>query len=161
MPDYITSCDNQNRSIVDESSSCMSISYFNLIKLKKGEMFEIGLEGFESVWVVLAGTCTIEVDGKVFDDVGKRKDIWSGKAEAVYAPIQSTVVVRAATDSEIAVGGGKYEEKHEPFFIGQDDIVMVDVGSSETKSHRQIFHILGQHHKDRCGRLLVSELYSE
>ena len=76
-------------------------------------------------------------------------------------PATESIKVIANTDLEIAIGGGKCSTKFEPFFIGQQDVQMVDVGSSETKSHRQIFHILGQHQKERCGRLLISELWAE
>ena len=161
MPDFIKKYDNKNQPIVDDFSQSLSLTYFNLVKLKAGESFESNMESYESVWVVLSGNCDISVDGRSFPDIGKRKDIWSGLAESVYAPIEAKVIVAANSDVEIAVGGGIYEEKLEPFFIGQDDVKMVDVGSSETKSHRKIFHILGQHHKDRCGRLLISELWAE
>jgi len=161
MPDFIKLYENNNKPIVDDSSVCLSISYFNIIKLKAGKNHEIFMDGYESVWVVMSGNCNISVDDILFKNIGKRKNIWSGKAESVYVPIRSKVKVVANTDVEIAVGGGKCEERHEPFFIGQDEVQMVDVGSSETKSHRQIFHILGQHHKDRCGRLLISELWAE
>jgi len=161
MPDFIKSYNNENKAVVDATSECLSISYFNLITLKAGETHEIYMKDYESVWVVMSGNCSILVDGKSFEGIGKRKDIWSGQAESVYVPIQSNVKVTANTDVEIAVGGGKCEEKYEPFFIGQEDVQMVDVGSSKTKSHRQIFHILGQHQKDRCGRLLISELWAE
>ena len=161
MPEFIKSYQNNNNSIVDGSSDCLSISYFNLIRLKAGEKHETFMGDYESVWVIMSGNCDISVDGDSFQKIGKRKDIWSGQAESVYVPIQSKVTVRANTSVEIAVGGGKCEEKYKPFFIGQEDVQMVDVGSSETKSHRQIFHILGQHHKDRCGRLLISELWAE
>jgi len=161
MPEFIKSYDNKNKPIVDNSLDCMSISYFNLIKLKAGEKHEIFMDSYESVWVVMSGNCDIYVDEVQFKNIGKRKDIWSGKAESVYAPIQSKVKAIANTDVEIVVGGGKCDEKYEAFFIGQDDVVMVDVGSSDTKSHRQIFHILGQQHKDQSGRLLISELWAE
>jgi len=161
MPEFIKSYDNQNDPIVDASTACMSLAYFNLIKLKEGEAFESRLEEYETIWVVLHGNCDIRVDERDFKNIGKRKDIWSGRAESVYVPIMADVRIKANTDIEIAVGGGKYDEKFEPFLIGEEDVKMVDVGSSETKSHRQIFHILGQHHKGRCGRLLVSELWAE
>ena len=161
MPDFIKQYDNNNQPIVDDSSDCLSITYFNLVKLKAGEHYETSMDLHESVWVVLSGNCDIKVDNRSFLNVGKRKDIWSGLAESVYAPMQSKVAVMANSDLEIAIGGGKYEKKLEPFFISQEDVMMVDVGSSETKSHRQIFHILGQHHKDRSGRLLISELWAE
>ncbi len=161
MPEFIKSFDNKNKAIVDAASGCMNISYFNLIKLKSGESYSDFIEKYETVWVILKGNCNLQVDDTSFDNVGQRENIWSGKAESVYAPIMSKVMVTANSDVEIAVGGGICEQRYQPFFIGQDDVVMVDVGSSDTKSHRQIFHILGQHHKGQCGRLLVSELWAE
>jgi len=161
MPDFIKSFDNENKAIVDVSSKSLSISYFNIVKLQAGEQYRTNTNEYETVWVVLSGNCDLEVDDKKFSAIGKRKDIWSGQAESVYAPINSEILVRANSVVEISVGGGKCEEKYEAFFIGQEDVQMVDVGSGETKSHRQIFHILGQHHKDRCGRLLISELWAE
>ena len=161
MPEFIKSYENKNKSIVNASSDCLSSSYFNLIKLKAGESHEIFMDIYESVWVVMSGKCDLTVNDKSFENIGKRKDIWSGHAESVYVPIQSKVKVLANSDVEIAVGGGICKEKFEPFFIGQEDVLMVDVGSSETKSHRKIFHVIGQQHKDRCGRLLVSELHAE
>ncbi len=38
---------------------------------------------------------------------------------------------------------------------------MVDVGSIETRSHRRIFHLLGQNGNGRAGNLLISELYCD
>ena len=161
MPEFIKNYDNQNKAILDDSSKSLSISYFNLVKLKKGEAFKAQLKKYESVWVVMHGNCDFIVDGEEFKNIGKRESIWFGKAEAVYAPLSSKVVVNANSDTEIAVAGGVCEKKYEPFDIRKQDVVMVDVGSSDTKSHRQIFHILGQQHKGRCGRLLVSELWAE
>lgn len=161
MGDFIKRFDNKNNPIVDSSGKSLDLTYFNLIRLKLGESYQTYIDNYETVWVVMYGNCNINISGKEFKNIGKRQDIWSGKAEAVYAPINSSIIVHANTDIEIAVGGGKYDRQLEPFFIGQDDVKMVDVGSSETKSHRQIFHILGQHHKRRRGRLLISELFAE
>lgn len=161
MSAFIKSHDNKNRPIVDAQTDGMSLIYFNLIKLNKGQRYKTTIRDYETVWVVMQGNCNIKVDQREFENLGKRKDIWSGKAESVYAPIKSKIEILANMDVEIAVGGGLCEEKYEPFFIGKEDVVMVDVGSADTKSHRQIFHILGQHHKGRCGRLLVSELWAE
>jgi len=161
MPEFIKAFDNHNQPIVDQKTASLSISYFNLVRLKGDEVHEEELKEYESIWTVLSGNCDMYVDGKMFRNIGKRKDILSGLAESVYVPIQSNVKIVANTEVEIAVGGGKCDKKYAPFFIGQEDVVMVDVGSSETKSHRQIFHILGQHHKEKCGNLLISELYAE
>ena len=62
MPEFIKTFDNQNKAIVDSATSCMDLTYFNLIKLGKGEVFNSALVDYESVWVVMHGNCDIKVD---------------------------------------------------------------------------------------------------
>jgi 5-deoxy-glucuronate isomerase len=161
MPDFIKSYNNDNQAIVDHHSAALDLCYFNIVRLRAGEQFQLTLDRYESTWVLLSGTAHFDVNGHVFDGIGKRQSVWHGKAEAVYAPLGSTVKVEAQTDAEIAIGGGVCQEKFEPFAIRQGDVQLVDVGSSDTKSHRRIFHVLGQKDKERSSRLLVSECYTE
>jgi 5-deoxy-glucuronate isomerase len=162
MNDLIRAFNNKNKSIVTEENELLDLTYFNILKLDKGETFDTALAGFESVYVVLQGNCDILVGDQSFTDVGQRKDIWSGKADSIYIPVGSTVkVISNMNDTEIAVAGGKCDREYEPFRITPQDVEMVDVGSSETKTHRRIFHILGKNADGRAGNLLVSELYAE
>ena len=162
MSTIIRNYDNENRAIVDGQNETLSLTHFNLLKLSEGEGFEETLEPFESVYVVLSGNCDIEVDGQTFADVGQREDVWSGNADSVYVPVGSVARVHAnQDDTEIAVAGGYCEQTYAPFRIRPDEVEMVEVGSSETKSRRRIYHILGQNAEDRAGRLLVSELYAD
>ena len=72
MPEFIKSYQNNNKPIVDGSSDCLSISYFNLIRLKAGEKHETFMGNYESVWVIMSGNCDISVDGESFEKIGKR-----------------------------------------------------------------------------------------
>jgi 5-deoxy-glucuronate isomerase len=162
MEDIIRCYDNGNKAIVTEKNDVLSLTYFNLLKLEKGQSVEQKVESFETVYVVLSGDCNINVDGKPFTDVGKRKDIWSGNADSVYATTGALVKVTANVDNtEIAVAGGLCKDKYPPFRIKPDDVEMVNVGSNETHTHRRIFHILGKNADGRAGNLLVSELYCD
>ena len=162
MSTIIRNYDNKNQVIIDGQNDTLSLTYFNLLKLSKGEKFEETLESFESVYVVLSGNCDIEVDGQTFADVGQREDVWSGNADSVYVPVGSVARIHAnQDDTEIAVAGGYCEQPYAPFRIRPDEVEMVEVGSSETKSRRRIYHILGQNAEGRAGRLLVSELYAD
>lgn len=162
MPELIRNFDNKNQRIVDSRTGILSLIYFNLIRLGEGQDFQERVEGFETVHTVLSGNCDIEINGERFPNVGQRKDIWSGKADSVYAPTGATVRIHANNDgTEIAVAGGRYDRKFTPFRIAPEEVDMVDVGSNETKSHRRIFHILGQNAVSRAGNLLVSELYAD
>ena len=162
MPELIRNFDNRNQPIVDGKKGILSLTYFNLLRLRKGQDFQQKVDGFETLYVVLEGNCDIEVNGVRFENVGRRKDFWSGKADSVYATTGAIVNIRSNHDEiEIAVAGGHSNQEFPPFRIFPEEVDMVDVGSNETKTRRRIFHILGQNAVGRAGNLLVSELYAD
>ncbi|MDJ0831631.1 MAG: 5-deoxy-glucuronate isomerase, partial [Desulfobacterales bacterium] len=95
MPDIIRHYDNQNQSIVDDTSDVLSLVYFNLLRLGLGKQYQQDVPGFETVYVVMSGNCDIEVAGEIYTDVGQRQDIWSGNADSVYVPPGAVVRVKA------------------------------------------------------------------
>ena len=162
MAEMIQAFDNDNQPIVPTENRILPLTYFNLIRLGQNANHTYQLDGYESVAVVLAGNCDILVGDHTFSSVGQRKDVWSGKADAVYTGPNTVVHIRAnAADTEIAIAGGYCSEAFEPFRVRPEDVDMVDVGSVETHTHRQIFHILGHNAAGRAGNLLVSELYAD
>ncbi|NJK95419.1 MAG: 5-deoxy-glucuronate isomerase [Bacteroidales bacterium] len=149
-------------SIIPSNDSLLPDTYFNIIKLKRGETYSLKLPDYETVWVVLQGNSDAFVDGKQYANIGQRKDVWSGKADSVYAGAGAEVMIIGNNEiTEIAIVGGKCSQKYPSFRIKPEEVEMVEVGSSETKSHRKIFHILGQNGAGCAGNLLVSELYCE
>ena len=162
MKNLIKAYDNANCAIVDASNEIMQNIYFNLLRPAKGESVTLEAPGFELVAVVLSGRCSIAAGDVQFAQVGRRADIWSGSADSVYAGSGRTLKVTALTDGvEVAVAGGVCEVDYPPFRVTPDQVQSVVVGSSDTKSKREIFHILGKNAANRAGRLLVSELYAE
>lgn len=157
----IRSYGNKNEPIVDIRDATLPRSYFNLVKLEKGETFSTCIQGYESCWVMQEGLCDIEVGGETFSSVGDRKNIWeSCFADSVYAPPAAVVKVTATEKSVIAVAGGACASEHKPFRIKPGDVEVVEVGSLDTHSRRRIHHILKANDK-RKGNLLVSELYAD
>ena len=162
MPDLIRRYDNKNQPIITPATTILSSTYFNLVRLKKGEEHEAMIERFETLYAVLSGNVEIEVNGTAFKDVGRRQDIWSGKAESVYVGAGAVVRVRANQDgTEVAVAGGLCDKAFPPFRVLPEEVEVVDVGSVETQSHRRIFHLLGQNGNGRANNLLISELYCD
>lgn len=162
MHKLIRNYNNDNRAIIDAGNGIIPMSYFNIVRLPKGEKFSFSLYNYETVWVVLKGRVNINVDDNFYTNVGRRESIWEGKADSVYAGSGAAVTVISEDDkTEIAVAGGYCEQKFDSFRITPDEVEFVEVGSSETKSHRKIFHILGHNGNGRTGNLLVSELYCE
>ena len=162
MPAIIRYHDNKNEPLITRKHPLLFYSYFNLIRLQEGGAIEIQIPEFECVYVVLSGNCTIEVSGEKYLRLGARKDIWSGKADSLYAPRGATVSVVANCDgTEIAIAGGLCDTEYAPFRIPPEEVETVKVGSSDTKSCREICHILGHNGLGRACNLLVSELYAE
>jgi 5-deoxy-glucuronate isomerase len=162
MAHLIRQYDNKNQPIITPGKTILSLTYFNLVRLKKGEEYQAKVDGIETLYAVLSGNADIEGGGTGFRDVGRRKDIWSGKADSVYVGSGAAVRVRANQDgTEIAVAGGVCDRVFPTFRVLPEEIEMVDVGSIETRSHRRIFHLLGQNGNGRAGNLLISELYCD
>ncbi|MBJ3785371.1 5-deoxy-glucuronate isomerase [Devosia sediminis] len=158
----IRNADNANEAIVDANNPHLDDVYFNRIALADGQSVTLDVPGFEIVVVVQTGKARIDVGDVAFADVGQRRDIWSGKADSVYAGTGRAITITATGGPlEAVVAGGACTESHAPFRVTPEEVESVVVGSSGTKSHREIFHILGQNGNGRAGNLLVSELYAE
>ncbi len=161
MPYHRRPYDNRNEPIIDVDNSWTPLIYFNDVRLKMGESVSQQLEEHESVCVVVSGAVDIDVAGERFESVGTREHLWAGKPDSVYAPRGAKVTITGKSDStEIFVAGGRTGTGPEPFRVSPDDIDTVQYGSDDTKTHRRIYHVLGQKAEGRAGNLLVSELFT-
>ena len=159
---HIAPHDNSNKPIVDTDNELVPLNYFNIIKLKKGEVFSYSLNGYETCIVPATGTISIDIEGKRFDQLGNRGvDVWDGEPEGAYVPVGAKVRIVCQSDkTETFIAGAKYNKVLEPFDVRKTEIDLVQYGSDETKTHRKIKHILGANQHGKVGRLLVSELYT-
>ena len=159
---HIAPYENSNKPIVDVDNEFVPLNYFNIIKLKKGEVFDYSVSGYETCIVPATGTISVDIDGKTFDQLGNRGvDVWDGEPEGAYVPVGAKVrIVCQSEKTETFIAGAKYDKVLEPFDIRKADIDFVQYGSDETKTHRKIKHILGANQHGKVGRLLVSELYT-
>ena len=159
---HIAPYENSNKPIVDIDNEFVPLNYFNIIKLKKGEVFDYSVSGYETCIVPATGTISVDIDGKTFDQLGNRGvDVWDGEPEGAYVPVGAKVrIVCQSEKTETFIAGAKYDKVLEPFDIRKAEIDFVQYGSDETKTHRKIKHILGANQHGKVGRLLVSELYT-
>ena len=159
---HIAPYENSNNPIVDVDNEFVPLNYFNIIKLKKGEVFDYSVSGYETCIVPATGTISVDIDGKTFDQLGNRGvDVWDGEPEGAYVPVGAKVrIVCQSEKTETFIAGAKYDKVLEPFDIRKAEIDFVQYGSDETKTHRKIKHILGANQHGKVGRLLVSELYT-
>lgn len=159
---HIPPYDNHNQAIVDANSDLTTLTYFNIVKLKKAEAFEYRVPGYETCIVPATGTIDIEVENEQFDRIGTRTaNVWDGEPEGVYVPTDARARFVCVSDAaEVFIAGAKFDKTLAPFAVRAEDIDMVQYGSDDTKTHRKIKHILGNKHHDQVGRLLVSELFT-
>jgi 5-deoxy-glucuronate isomerase len=159
---HIPPHDNRNRPIVDADDALVPLNYFNIVRLKHGEVFDFAVPGYETCVVPATGTVRVETGGQVFDGLGlRRADVWDGEPEGAYIPtaMAARIICQSAA-AEVFIAGAKFDETLEPFAVRAADIDSVQYGSDDTKTHRKIKHILGTKYHGRVGRLLVSELYT-
>ena len=159
---HIVPYDNLNKPIVDIDNEFVPLNYFNVVKLKKGEVFEYSINGYETCIVPATGTVCVDIEGKTFGQLGNRGiDVWDGEPEGAYVPVGAKVrIVCQSNKTETFIAGAKYDKVLEPFDVRKAEIDLVQYGSDETKTHRKIKHILGANQHGKVGRLLVSELFT-
>jgi 5-deoxy-glucuronate isomerase len=159
---HIAPHDNQNQPIVDADHPLVPLTYFNIVKLKKGETFAYQVPGYETCIAPATGSVTIEVGGQRHEGIGNRtKDVWDGEPEGVYVPTGMEARFTCLTGiAEVFIAGAKFDKVLDPFAVRAEDLDVVQYGSDDTKTHRKIKHILGTKYHDRVGRLLVSELFT-
>jgi 5-deoxy-glucuronate isomerase len=159
---HIPPFDNRNAPIVGADHPLVPLTYFNIVRLRRGERFDYRVPNYETCVVPATGTVDVAVGDARFAAVGNRGvDVWDGEPEGVYVPTDAGVTLTCVSEAaEVFVAGAKYDRALAPFAVRADEIDLVQYGSDDTKTHRKIKHILGQKQHDRVGRLLVSELFT-
>jgi 5-deoxy-glucuronate isomerase len=160
MAKLIRAGEKRNRPIVAPGDGTLTLSYFNVLKLAAGETYTVEAPQCELICVVLTGRADIAACAMEFRNVGRRAEIWDGPADSVYCGNCPRVSVRALrADTEVLVAGGLCDQPFAPFRISPDEVELIDMGSPETHSHRQMYSILGSSAAGRVGRLLVGEVF--
>jgi len=100
---------------------------FSLLRLLAGSDYEGQVDG-ETVAVLLGGIVDAEVDGKRWQGIGQRRDVFGGKAFALYLPSNSRFRIRAYTFAELAFGSTPAPSGGEPQLITPDQVKSRSVG---------------------------------
>ncbi|MCS7264027.1 MAG: 5-deoxy-glucuronate isomerase [Armatimonadetes bacterium] len=100
---------------------------FSILKLESGSEYEGQLSG-ETVAVILYGLIEAEVDGKRWVSVGQRRDVFTGKAFALYLPPNARFRIKAQTFAELAFGSVPAPSGGEPKLITPEQVRTRTVG---------------------------------
>ncbi len=130
---------------------------FAAVRLGAGKTFEIAIDTFEYVAVVLGGRCTIRTNKGDFENIGRRDSVFSGMPYAVYLPPHTEFEIESLSDNfEFASCWAPSEKENQPKLIEPSAVDMQLLGGGNCS--RQMCRILGGNFP--ADRLLVYELYT-
>ena len=102
---------------------------FGIIELGKDETLDFETHNKEVAFIFLEGRANVSIKETIdFGLVGKRKDVFSGKAEAVYVPRNRSVKLSTPWSCKIAVIGTPLDEDTSEELITQDKVRAVTLG---------------------------------
>lgn len=116
------------RWIVKRKHQDLSLIDFGLVNLKPGEELHDGTKDEEAVFHIFGGTCSAKGEGFDFKKVGDRKDVFSGKASAIYLPPHTRYTIRAETQVTAAMCRAPAKSGGPPVVIRPRDVRVHDVG---------------------------------
>lgn len=133
---------------------------FALLRLDSGQTWSGESGDREILAVILGGTATVTVDGHVFDGVGGRADVFSGKPHSVYIPAGATVTVEALRPVEIALPSAPSDLSVDPYVIEPAAVATGRWGAANFgRTYHQILTEIAQPQLP-ARRLIVGETYT-
>ncbi|MDD5677666.1 MAG: 5-deoxy-glucuronate isomerase [Kiritimatiellae bacterium] len=116
--------------IVKKNDMGLKLTEFGLIKLRSGEEYAAFNGANETALVVLGGRCRLQGDGFLFENVGDRKDVFSGKPHAVYLPCRTNYAIKALTNLEVAWTQSPAGLAAKPCHIRPEKVSSVSIGKN-------------------------------
>ncbi|MEN6412488.1 MAG: 5-deoxy-glucuronate isomerase [Veillonellales bacterium] len=131
-----------------------------LLNLAAKEKYSGETQGEEVVVVILSGNCRITVGNEVYEDLGKRKDVFSGPAAAVYVPIHSryTVTETQGQDLTAAVVAAVADKQFASFAVRPDEVVINHRGILNFK--RDVHDIVVDNAEGKVDKIIVGETFA-
>lgn len=133
---------------------------FGLLKLAAGETYRATSPGRELLAVILGGKASFEVNGRRFEQVGGRPNVFGGKPHSVYIPAGAEYTICADEAVEIALPSAPSDLAIEPYVIAPAQIASGTWGAANFKrSFHQILTLASQPDLP-ARRLIVGETYT-
>ena len=130
MSDYLKHYENKGvfTKIASMGDGDLKRTEFGIITLEKGGRYSADSGASEVALIVLGGTCSVSGNGFDFQNIGKRKDVFSGKPYTVYIPCGNTYTIMAETDVEIAWAASPSSLKTDAYVITPEQVKEVHIG---------------------------------
>lgn len=132
---------------------------FETLKMEKGQSISLNSEHYEIGVVILQGTANIQAGDFRAEQIGKRKDVFSGKPTMVYIPCETRFSIKAVGYGvlEIALCKGRATQKGKPYIIQPEQVVEKVQGVLNWK--RKVHEIIVGENQLISSRLIIGETY--
>lgn len=149
--DIITSNPMEHHVKITSDTMC-----FETLKMEKGQSISLASEGYEVGIIVLSGMVTVSTETFCFENIGQRKDVFSGKPFAVYMPCETDYQIKATSYGviELALCKVRTTIKGEPFVVEPEHVESRTQGVLNWK--REINEIMVG---GKAGKLIIGETY--
>ena len=112
---------------------------FSILKLKKNQYFS-NSKNYQIILIILSGTCSVKISKIFYKNIGKRKNVFDGKAYAIIIPNNSKFEIKSINSCEIAVVKIKSKFDGNPILITPKEIKTKNVGKKNWS--RKVFDIV-------------------
>ena len=133
-------------------SACQGLE-IDMIRLAPGESCTLYEDAKEFALTILGGTCTVTGDGMNFAHIGSRKNVFDGKATALYVPRKRHFTITAETELDICAAKCPADADFAPKLITPDDVVVKNLGKPGFEREA---HFLIDQRTDAC-KIYVGE----
>lgn len=143
-----------------QKDSGLDMLCFDIIRLETGSDIELKSGEYEIGLVIFSGKCSVECEGITFENLGSRKNVFSGKATTVYIPRDSTCKIVSDGEGMLEIGACKVkaEKKYKPFVIKPEDIITEHRG--QLNWQRDVLDIITSKYEGRVDKIVLGEVLS-
>jgi 5-deoxy-glucuronate isomerase len=133
---------------------------FGFLKLAAGETYTGESGEREVLAVLLGGRADFDVDGKCFEKIGGRPNVFNGKPHSVYIPAKSRFTITGASAVEIALPSAPSDLEIEPYVIAPSQVASGVWGAANFKRYYNQILTLASQPELPARRLIVGETFT-
>jgi 5-deoxy-glucuronate isomerase len=133
---------------------------FGFLRLKPGETYSAKTPGREILAVMLGGKSNFEINGRRFEKVGGRPNVFGGKPHAVYIPAGAQFRIQAVGAAEIALPSAPSELSIDPYLIDPAKVASGVWGAANFKRYYHQILTLASQPDLPARRLIVGETFT-
>jgi 5-deoxy-glucuronate isomerase len=133
---------------------------FDLLALPAGGQFASQTDAREVLAVILGGKATFEVEGKRFEKVGGRPNVFAGKPHSVYLPAGVEYTITAEGPVQIGMTSAPSDLETEPYVIAPEQVANGVWGAANFKRYFHQILTLAAQPGLPARRLIVGETFT-